>query len=197
MNARIGPRLLLILLLAHVFTTCADPASEPEPRPAAWAQAVPGVELGNLHLMGTDIYRSAQPEEDQWTAVEALGIRTVLNLRSQHEDQAAGRKLDLLHVPMKAGRIRDEEVAAALRIVRDAERPLLIHCRHGSDRTGCICALARILFEGWSREDAITEMMDGGYGFHFFWFPNIPDYVREVDLEHLRTLMDVPEESTR
>lgn len=38
--------------------------------------------------------------------------------------------------------------------------------RHGSDRTGTMCALYRIAVQGWSKEDAIREMTAGGFGFH-------------------------------
>ena len=45
------------------------------------------------------------------------------------------------------------------------EGPVLVHCKHGADRTGCIVALYRIVFQSWSKEAAIDEMHNGGYGF--------------------------------
>ena len=36
--------------------------------------------------------------------------------------------------------------------------PVLVHCWHGSDRTGCVCASHRIIFSGWSREQANAEL---------------------------------------
>ena len=46
---------------------------------------------------------------------------------------------------------------------------ILIHCYHGSDRTGASIAMYRIIFENWSTEDALNEMKYGGYGFHPIW----------------------------
>jgi protein tyrosine/serine phosphatase len=63
--------------------------------------------------------------------------------------------------------------------------PVLVHCHHGADRTGLICALWRVLYQGWSRQSAIDELIEGGYGFHPIWF-NIPRYLREVNLTDLR-----------
>ena len=55
----------------------------------------------------------------------------------------------------------------------------------GRMRTGLMVAMYRILFEKWSREEAIEEMVYGGYGFHIIW-QNIIHYLRNVDLDALR-----------
>lgn len=43
---------------------------------------------------------------------------------------------------------------------------MVVHCWHGSDRTGAVIAAYRIVQQGWSQHDAIDEMINGGYGFH-------------------------------
>ena len=50
--------------------------------------------------------------------------------------------------------------------IRRASGPVLVHCLHGSDRTGTIVAMYRIVEQGWTREAAIAEMTGGGYGYH-------------------------------
>ena len=64
-------------------------------------------------------------------------------------------------------------------------KPVLIHCRHGSDRTGLIVALYRILYQNWTKEDALEEMLKGGYGHHSI-FKNLPQIIRQIDVEKLR-----------
>jgi protein tyrosine phosphatase len=62
--------------------------------------------------------------------------------------------------------------------VTDPKRvPVLVHCQHGADRTGTMCALYRIAVQGWSKEEALREMQAGGFGFHGVW----QDLVRFVD----------------
>ena len=51
--------------------------------------------------------------------------------------------------------------------------------------TGMMTAIYRIAVEGWSKEDAIAEMTQGGFGFHEVW-KNLVDYVRELDVERLK-----------
>jgi len=40
-----------------------------------------------------------------------------------------------------------------------------VHCQRGADRTGTATAVYRICVEGWTREEAIDEMVNGGYAF--------------------------------
>jgi hypothetical protein len=43
----------------------------------------------------------------------------------------------------------------------------------------------RMVFEGWSKEEARDEMLNGGYGFHSIW-SNIPKMIDEADIPALR-----------
>jgi protein-tyrosine phosphatase len=47
----------------------------------------------------------------------------------------------------------------------------LVHCEHGVDRTGIVCAAYRITRQGWTVEKAVSEMYS--LGFHrfpyFYW----------------------------
>ena len=65
---------------------------------------------------------------------------------------------------------------------RDNPVLVLVHCQHGADRTGTMCALYRILRQDWKVEDAITEMKDGGYGYHSIWF-HLPRFIRKTAKE--------------
>jgi protein-tyrosine phosphatase len=45
-----------------------------------------------------------------------------------------------------------------------ANYPVLIHCKAGLHRTGCLVAVYRMEYEGWSPTEAIAEMKDLGFG---------------------------------
>ena len=73
-----------------------------------------------------------------------------------------------------------------LRIVSTAEfQPVLVHCRHGSDRTGMMVAIYRIVVEGWTKAQAIDEMVNGGYGYHPVW-RNLVRYIDALDVDAIR-----------
>ena len=79
-------------------------------------------------------------------------------------------------------------MAEALKIIGTADGPVLIHCWHGSDRTGLISAMYRILYQDWSKDAAIDELMKGGYGYHAM-YKNIPEYIRKVDILNIRKMV--------
>jgi len=87
---------------------------------------------------------------------------------------------------MKAWHPEKKEIVRFLRIMADAEQtPVLIHCMHGADRTGTMCAIYRVAEQGWTKEEALKEMTDGGFGFHGV-FENLLGWVEELDVEAVR-----------
>jgi hypothetical protein len=46
-------------------------------------------------------------------------------------------------------------------------------------------AMYRVLEQGWTPDDALKELTDGGFGYHSMW-KNIINYVRSADVEALR-----------
>jgi len=156
-------------------------------RPASWAQPVELAGVPNLHKVSDSYYRSAQPSAEGMQQLQALGVRTVVNLRAIHSDrdEIGSTPLGYEHISVKAWHAEDEDVVRFLRIVADPNRqPVLVHCQHGADRTGMMTAIYRIAVQGWSKEDAIFEMTQGGFGYHQIW-TNLVRYVREVDVERL------------
>jgi protein tyrosine/serine phosphatase len=156
-------------------------------RPARWAQPVAAKHLKNFYKLDDKVYRSAQPGDEGFRELQQIGIRNALSFRNYHsdDDEAQGTNIRLFRVKMEAGEIETQQVIEALRIIRDANGPVLIHCWHGSDRTGLISALYRIVFQGWSKDDAVDELMHGGFGYHSL-YKNIPEYIRKVDVEKVK-----------
>ena len=163
-------------------------------RPLEWARRVDrfAAHVPNLYQVNDQLYRSAQPDSDGFRALQEMGVRSVLSLRQTMADGqlATGTDLALSRVPLKARWVGEKGGAKVVQAMRELRvglkrGPVLVHCHHGADRTGLICALWRIFDDGWSRQSAIDEVIEGGYGFHPIWF-NIPRYLREVDLADLR-----------
>lgn len=173
-----------------LFLAAALPiAAEETTRPETWAQPVAGYEsLPNLHRVDEGLYRGAQPEEDGFAALKELGVKTVVCLRSDEDQQEEAREagLDYVRVPMRAWNVKDEKVVEFLRIATDPERrPVFVHCYHGADRTGMMVAMYRVVEQGWSPDEAVAEMEDGGFGFHDWW-QNLLAFVRKADAEFFR-----------
>ncbi len=153
-------------------------------RPAKWASPLETHSLGNAYQLDKKVFRSAQPSKRGFAEAKQLGITDVLNLRDKHSDkeEAAGLGLNLHSVRAEADDICLEEIIQALRVMHNAPGPVLVHCWHGSDRTGAVCAAYRVVFHDWSKEEAIDELVNGGFGYH----------KRYVNIIRLIQAMDVP-----
>jgi protein tyrosine phosphatase (PTP) superfamily phosphohydrolase (DUF442 family) len=172
---------------------CQDNPVASEERPTAWAVPLPSDQLNNFYRLDAKVYRSAQPGDEGFAELKSRGIRDVLSLREYHADtgsETAG--LNLYRVKMAAGSVTTSQVVEALRIICHSEGPILIHCWHGSDRTGLISAMYRIVFQNWDKEAALAELSEGGYGYHAFFYRNIPEFIRSADIEAIRTAVLAP-----
>ena len=155
-------------------------------RDASWAKPVAIVGLPNLNQVAPNLYRSAQPTAEGFAAAQSsLKILTVINLRESQTDAALlkGVQIEEKSVPMNAMSIKEVDVIAALKLIKAGETKgsVLLHCKHGADRTGVVIAMYRILYQGWSKAQAINEMKNGGYNFHKV-FINIPTFIKNADI---------------
>jgi protein tyrosine/serine phosphatase len=157
-------------------------------RPTTWATPIMVEGAPNLHKVSDALYRSAQPTEIGMQELRKMGIKTIINLRSFHSDRDEIKNVDLEyeHLYMKAWHPELKEAKRFLQVVTDPTRqPVLVHCQHGADRTGTMCAIYRIVVEGWTKEEAVREMREGGYGFHEVW-KNLPAWIDELKVEDLQ-----------
>ncbi len=159
-----------------------DPASH------RWAEPLTYPGLPNLHKVSDDLYRGAQPAAEGMKQLQALGIRTIINLRSSDTDRdiwdEAGPTQE--HIPMVAWHAHDDDVVRFLQIVTDESRlPAFVHCRRGADRTGLMIAVYRIAVQGWDKEQAIAEMTQGGFRFYSGW-GNLVRYIQDLDIGEIR-----------
>lgn len=184
---------LLLIFLASGTTDCRQEV----PRPENWAPPVQVEGAPNLHKVSDLLYRCAQPTAAGFKELEKLGIRTVVNLRSEHSDKnmLTGTNLKYYEIPSKATRVQEADLLKFLQIVTNPEEgPYLVHCHHGADRTGLFVAVYRIVVQGWSREEAIREMQRGGFGFHNT-YTNIVKYLQTFDPEKFRRALNLDKTS--
>lgn len=98
------------------------------------------------------VYRSNQPTPKRLADYHATyGIKTVVNLRGEapgeqwyvSEKQATDALgMTLIDMPLSSTReLSDQELRQVVEILRTAEKPILIHCRSGSNRTGLAAAI--------------------------------------------------------
>jgi protein tyrosine phosphatase (PTP) superfamily phosphohydrolase (DUF442 family) len=134
---------------------------------------------GNFHEVekGT-VYRSAWlGSEKLEQAIDRLGVKSVLNLCGEQPgvewyegevEVSRRRGIKFVSMGLSANTALDASQLAKLAdALRDAPKPLLIHCRAGSDRTGLASAIY-VATHGGSYRDAQAQL--SLYYGHFPYF---------------------------
>ena len=121
------------------------------------------------------LYRSGQPDGAQLRDLVAKHrIRTVINLREMEKNRKEGKALREAAYARQSGLIllyypvsdtpSLQQVQDFLALVKDpANRPVLIHCAAGKERTGMMVGIYRIVVNDWSPEETRAEMLSYGY----------------------------------
>lgn len=113
------------------------------------------------------VYRSNQPDRDRFADYKARGIGTILNLRGAvphcyyHFEQEWCAELGLTLIDHQMG-AREAPTKAVLTglldIFETIEKPFLMHCKSGADRTGLAAALYLLHVEKRSLEEARAQL---------------------------------------
>lgn len=148
----------------------------------------------NFHtVIPHQLYRSAQPtRRELQTYIRDYGIRTVINLRGSNPGKAWYR--DELAVTKEAGvthvdfRMSARHILSAAKaekliaIMRTAQKPILVHCEGGADRSGLISAIyvSEVAHEG---EHAAESQLSLFYG--HIAIPYLAAYAMDESWERL------------
>ena len=165
--------LILSLITCVSISGCVtSPAWPEQQRPKSWGLMIQ--QQHNFYQISDWVYRSEQPNTQLINSLKAQNIQTIINLRSRDADTQVfpTGQFNLVHLPIHTWDMSREDLLQVMQHLQRAKiqhQKVLIHCYHGSDRTGASIAMYRIIFENWSASDALSEMKYGGYGFHPVW----------------------------
>lgn len=178
--------LALLALFASALSQADAPTSIRSPE---WAQPVG--DQYNLYQMTPTLYRSALPDSRAVPLLENLKIGTVINFLPESDNNwLKAPSIHQVQLVYRTNHVDDSDVLAALRAIKEAEAngAVLMHCKHGSDRTGLMAAMYRVVVQGWSKEEALNEMTLGGFG-SSNGFKDGVRYMMKADIDKLRTAL--------
>lgn len=126
-------------------------------------------DLPNFHQVYPYLYRSGEPTKSGMQQIQSNKISTIIDLRAPSErkwdepSEAQRLGLKYINLPMSSAPPTKKQVETVLHEVEEAKShpekgAVLIHCAHGSDRTGCMVGIWRVTHDNWTYEDAYKEM---------------------------------------
>lgn len=184
-----------MIITSILFTGCMTTAAlPPEQRPHNWGQLID--QPHNFYKISNTVFRSEQPDAAMFSQLQQQNIDIVINLRHRDKDQTifSNQPIQLVHIPINTWAINRQDLLKVMQTIQAAQKNqhrVLVHCYHGSDRTGASIAMYRIIFENWSTADALNEMKHGGYGFHSIW-GNIENLFSPENIRWIREQLTNP-----
>jgi protein tyrosine/serine phosphatase len=133
----------------------------------------PNINIKNFGQMDDRFYRGAQPKAEDFRALAALGIKTVIDLRSDptsyEKGAAEAAGIRYVNIPMSDSEYpKAATIETFLKLVDDpATGKFFVHCAGGRHRTGVMGAIYRFTHSHWNYDQAYAEMKQ--YDFYTRW----------------------------
>jgi protein tyrosine/serine phosphatase len=131
------------------------------------------VKIKNFGQMDDRFYRGAQPKEEDYKQLAAIGIKTIIDLTDNPKDyekrEAEAVGIKYVNLPMSDTTYpQAATVEQFLKLVDDpATGKFFVHCAGGRHRTGVMGAVYRFNNYGWNFDQVYAEMKK--YDFYTRW----------------------------
>ncbi len=138
------------------------------PAPDISPDAIHSLEAADLHNVlryGTGVVGGSAPDSvAQFDALAAMGVKTILSVdgATPMVDVAEARGMRYIHVPTQYAGVGTKESLQLAKALRDAPRPIYVHCHHGKHRGPAAAALALVQLGEIDNEVALQLLVDAG-----------------------------------
>jgi uncharacterized protein (TIGR01244 family) len=134
---------MIVALLAAVLASSPAPTSAPA--------SVEAKDIPNYHLVRPGLATAGQPSDEALGRLKALGFKTVINLRTPGEHDAAAEEaavraqgLRYVSIPVNSATFGPSEVSAVRAVLDDeSAAPVLLHCTT-ANRAAAVWGLTEI-----------------------------------------------------
>ena len=127
------------------------------------------VDIKNFGQMDNRFFRGAQPKENQYQELAALGITTVIDLQddptSYEKSNVEALGMKYINIPMSDKDYPpSEKIEQFLKLVNDPSTgKFYVHCAGGRHRTGVMGAVYRFNHYNWNYDQVYAEMKKYDY----------------------------------
>lgn len=156
----------------------------------------PNVKIKNFGQMDDRFFRGARPDEDDYSALAALGVQTIIDLtdnsREYEEPAVKAAGLRYINIAMEDKSYPSiDQINEFLKVIDDpATGKFFVHCAGGRHRTGVVGAVYRFNHDKWNLDQVLAEMeqyeFSSGYG-HGKQRDFVKDYWRQLQTTAAQT----------
>jgi len=162
-----------VSLLLPVFTAIIALSAVSVPGQTA-PKSFPDITIKNFGQMDEHYFRGGQPRKEDYPALKALGINTIIDLQDEPTsyERPAAESLGMKYINIPMDDAKYPSQASIDRFLKEVNDPangtVFVHCKGGRHRTGVTGAAYRFTKYGWDYGKVMTEMenynFDTSYG---------------------------------
>ncbi|PYT07173.1 MAG: hypothetical protein DMF60_07595 [Acidobacteria bacterium] len=158
-----------LVIMAFAICSFAQAKSSVASSPSTASQSSAKVTIKNFGQMNSNFFRGAQPKDDEYKELAALGVKAIIDLRDDPmpfaKSAAEAAKIRYFNIPMSDKHYpKQEAIDEFLKIIKDPSNgPFYVHCAGGRHRTGLMGAVYRFNHDGWDYQKAYEEMKKYDY----------------------------------
>src|ERR1044072_2441758 len=153
---KVSPAIITILALIFSISTAAVAKNN--------NSKFPKIKIKNFGPMDDRFFRGSRPDEGDYQALAALGVKTIIDLTDNSMEyekpavEAAG--LRYVNIPMVDKSYPSmDQINQFLKVVDDpATGKFYVHCAGGRHRTGVMGAVYRFTHDNWNLDQVMAEM---------------------------------------
>ncbi len=126
--------------------------------------------IPNLYRVTPTLYSGGQPHNDAaFTHLQSLGVKTIISVDGITPDVATAKRFGMryVHLPVGYDGIKRRDALVIAKAADTLDQPVFIHCHHGQHRGPTAAALAVMIADGWSNEQAVAWMEQAGTSLHY------------------------------
>lgn len=131
------------------------------------------IKIKNFGQMDDRFFRGAQPKQDDYKGLAALGIHTIIDLtddpKSYEKPSVEAAGMQYVNIPMSDTSYPESaKIDQFLKLVDDPSTgKFYVHCAGGRHRTGVMGAVYRFNHYNWNYDQVYAEMKN--YDFYTRW----------------------------